>query len=56
MLWFFLALTAALSQAVNDVISKRLFSDLTPYEMGLTRLTYGIPYLLIGFFFANLDR
>lgn len=51
MLWFFLSLTAALSQAVNDVISKRFFSDLTPYEMGLIRLVYGIPYLLVGFIY-----
>jgi drug/metabolite transporter (DMT)-like permease len=50
-LWFFLSLTAALSQAVNDVLSKRFFSDLTAYEMGLTRLLYAVPYLLIGFFF-----
>ncbi len=51
MLWFFLSLTAALSQSVNDVISKRFFSDLTPYEMGLIRLVYGIPYLLVGFIY-----
>ena len=52
MLWFFLSLTAALSQAVNDVMSKYFFGDLTPYEMGLIRLVYSSPYLLIGFFFV----
>jgi len=48
MLWFFLALTAALTQAGNDVISKWYFSDLTPYEMGLIRLLFALPYLLAG--------
>jgi len=50
--WFFLALTAALSQAGNDAISKRFFSDLTAYEMGLIRLLYALPYLLAGLIFV----
>jgi drug/metabolite transporter (DMT)-like permease len=53
MLWFFLSLTAALSQAGNDVISKRFFSDLTAYEMGLIRLVYALPYLGIGYLFVS---
>lgn len=48
MLWFILSLTAALTQAGNDVISKWFFSDLTAYEMGLIRLVFALPYLLIG--------
>ncbi len=59
MLWFFLALTAALSQAGNDAISKRFFSDLTAYEMGLIRLLYAFPFLFAGIFFVPippLDR
>jgi drug/metabolite transporter (DMT)-like permease len=48
MLWFMLALTAALSTAVNDTISKRFFSHLSPYEMGLIRLLYASPYFLLG--------
>ncbi len=59
MLWFPLSLLAALCQAVNDTISKRFFSDLTPYEMGLIRLLYALPYLFIGRFFIpqpSLDK
>lgn len=48
MLWFSLALAAALCQAGNDVISKRFFSDLTAYEMGLIRLLFALPYLIVG--------
>ncbi len=54
MLWFFLAFTAALSQAGNDAISKRFFSDLTAYEMGLIRLVYAFPFLLAGMFFVPI--
>ena len=50
MLWLTLSLTAAMSQAINDVISKRFFSDLTAYEMGLIRLLYALPYLTLGLF------
>jgi drug/metabolite transporter (DMT)-like permease len=58
MLWFFLSLTAAITQALNDAISKRFFSHLTAYEMGLIRLLYALPYLFIGFLlipFPHLD-
>lgn len=48
MLWFMLSLTAALSSAFSDTISKHFFSELTPYEMGLIRLLYVFPYLFIG--------
>lgn len=51
MLWFFLALIAALSQAGNDVISKRFFSHLTAYEMGAIRLLFALPLLLVGLVF-----
>ena len=37
MLRLTLSLTAAMSQAINHVISRRFFSDLTAYEMGLMR-------------------
>ena len=59
MLWFILSLTAALSQAVNDAISKRFFSSLTAYEMGLIRLLYALPFLVAGFFivpYPPLDK
>lgn len=48
MLWFMLALTAAVSSALGDTISKRFFSDLIPYEMGSIRLLFALPYLFIG--------
>ena len=48
MLWFSLSLCAALSQSVNDVISKRYFSALTAYEMGLIRLVFAFPCLVSG--------
>jgi len=48
MLWFFLALIAALTQSGTDTISKRFFSDLTAYEMGLIRLLFVFPFLLAG--------
>ncbi|MBN2126607.1 MAG: EamA family transporter [Deltaproteobacteria bacterium] len=50
MLWFPLSLVAALTAAINDVITKRFFGDLTPYEMGLVRLLYALPYLIAGLF------
>jgi drug/metabolite transporter (DMT)-like permease len=59
MLWFFLALAAALTQAGNDVISKRFFGDLTAYEMGLIRLLFAMPFLLVGLVYVpwpELDR
>ena len=52
MLWFSLSLIAALSQAGNDAISKRFFSNLTAYEMGLIRLLYALPYLIVGYLFV----
>ncbi|SPD73748.1 Permease of the DMT superfamily [uncultured Desulfobacterium sp.] len=59
MLWFFLALAAGLTQAGNDVISKRFFSDLTAYEMGLIRLLFAMPFLVAGLIFIpwpELDK
>ena len=56
MLWFFLALTAALSQSGNDAISKRFFSNLTAYEMGLIRMVSAMPYLLAGMFFVPIPH
>lgn len=50
MLWFIFALVAALSTAANDAVTKRFFSHLTPYEMGLVRLLYAFPFLIMGFF------
>lgn len=52
MIWFPLALIAAMSSASNDVLSKRFFGHLSPYEMGLIRLMYASPYLLVCLFFV----
>ncbi len=56
MAWLILALTAALSSAVNDTLSKKYFSDLTAFEMGLMRLLYALPYLLAGLVFVPRPR
>ncbi|MCF8061293.1 MAG: DMT family transporter [Deltaproteobacteria bacterium] len=49
MAWLLLALTAALATAVVDTLSKKFFSDLTAFEMGLIRLVYALPCLVAGF-------
>lgn len=49
MSWLLLALTAALATAVVDTLSKKYFSDLTAFEMGLIRLAYAFPFLAAGF-------
>ncbi len=59
MLWFFLSILAAFSLATSDALTKRFFSHLSAYEMGLLRLTYTIPWLLGALFFIpwpRLDR
>ncbi|HNR51487.1 MAG TPA: DMT family transporter [Deltaproteobacteria bacterium] len=57
--WFFLALTAAFSLATADALTKKHFSRLSAYEMGITRLTYTLPWLALALFFIpwpRLDR
>lgn len=49
--WFVLALISAFSLATADALTKRYFSHLTAYEMGLTRLSYVVPWLLGAMFF-----
>ncbi|MGC9325475.1 MAG: EamA family transporter [Desulfomonilia bacterium] len=53
MAWFFLSLMAAFSLATADAITKKGFSHLSPYEMGLTRLTYTLPWLIGSLFFID---
>jgi len=38
--WLFLAILAAFSLATADALTKKHFSRLSAYEMGITRLTY----------------
>lgn len=57
--WLFLALTAAFSLATADALTKKYFSKLSFYEMGLTRLAYTLPWLILALPFIpwpRLDR
>lgn len=45
MLWFVLALTSAFTGASSDALTKRCFTHLNAYEMGLVRLLYALPFL-----------
>jgi drug/metabolite transporter (DMT)-like permease len=57
--WFFLALLAAFSLASADALTKKNFSCLSAYEMGITRLVYTLPWLVLVLFFIPwpvLDR
>lgn len=59
MSWFFLSLTAAIALATSDALTKKFFSHLTAYEMGLIRLGYSLPWLVVALFFIpwpRLDR
>jgi drug/metabolite transporter (DMT)-like permease len=50
--WIVIALLAGLGAATSDALVKRFFSGLSPYEMGLTRLLYSLPWLLSVFVFV----
>jgi drug/metabolite transporter (DMT)-like permease len=54
MIWFPLSLSAAFSLATVDAMTKRFFSDRSPYEMAMIRLTYTVPWLACSFFFIPL--
>jgi len=59
MLWFPLSLVAAFSLATADALTKKYFGKQSPYEMGLIRLTYTLPWLVIALFiipWPQLDR
>lgn len=59
MLWFTLSLVAAFSLATADALTKRYFGMQSPYEMGIIRLTYTLPWLVIALFiipWPQLDR
>jgi len=53
MSWFLLSLLAAVSLATADALTKKYFSNLTPYEMGLIRLGYALPWLVVSLFFIT---
>ena len=51
MTWLALSLLAAFSLASADALTKGRFGHLGAYEMGLIRLTYTLPWLVISMFF-----
>lgn len=44
--WIAIALMAGAGAATSDALVKRFFSGLNPYEMGLIRLVYSLPWLI----------
>jgi len=47
--WIVIAMLAGLGAATSDALVKKFFSGLTPYEMGLIRLLYSLPVMLLVF-------
>ena len=59
MTWFLLSLVTALAVASCDTGVKKWFSHLTPYEMTLLPLLYGLPPIAVALFLVEtpaLDR
>jgi len=56
MLWLPLSLIAAFTLATTDAMTKRFFSDLSPYQMAMVRLIYTLPWLIGSLFFIPLVR
>jgi drug/metabolite transporter (DMT)-like permease len=50
-MWFLLSLLAALGLATADALTKRFFSDLTPYRMGVVRILSTAPWMALALFF-----
>jgi drug/metabolite transporter (DMT)-like permease len=50
-MWFFLSLLAALGLATADALTKRFFSDLTPYRMGVVRILSTAPWMVLALLF-----
>jgi drug/metabolite transporter (DMT)-like permease len=51
MTWFLLSLTAALGLATADALTKRFFSDLPPYRMGVVRILSTAPWMILALLF-----
>lgn len=49
--WLFLALLAAFSLASADALTKKHLGSLSAYEMGITRLAYTMPWLVLALLF-----
>jgi len=51
MTWFLLSLMAALGLATADALTKRFFSDLPPYRMGVVRILSTAPWMVLALLF-----
>jgi drug/metabolite transporter (DMT)-like permease len=51
MTWFLLSLAAALGVATADALTKRYFSGLTPYRMGVVRILAIAPWMILTLLF-----
>lgn len=54
MLWLLLGLAAAVGDAGTDAVTKRFFSHLSPYAMGMARLLFVAPFLLLAALWTSL--
>jgi drug/metabolite transporter (DMT)-like permease len=57
--WIFFSLTAAFCIATADALTKKNLGSLSAYEMGITRLVYTVPWLLLTLLlipWPSLDR
>ena len=50
MTWFLLSLISALGLATADALTKRFFSDLSPYKMGVSRILAIAPWMILSLF------
>ena len=50
MTWFLLSLISALGLATADALTKRFFSDLSPYRMGVSRILAIAPWMILSLF------
>lgn len=50
MTWFLLSLVSALGLATADALTKRFFSDLSPYRMGVSRILAIAPWMILSLF------
>lgn len=48
MTWLALTLLSALCMATADALTKKYYGHLSPYEMGLSRLIFSLPWLLLS--------
>lgn len=54
--WFYLSLLSAFCMATADAMTKRYYQSLAPYDMGLVRLVFALPWLAAALFFIPLVK